>query len=284
MIKFLIAGRRKREDTQERYFYEWAIIHTALMLSNPSSMRRFRRYAQHFSIRGVGNEALVHPLSEMQWDSFADHVLDSFDDFVGCTRDDDYLQRMKPHVFGDSAFVLALVESRTVHENPGFRGGGVKLIHFLKRKPGITQARFDEHWSTAHAQLLLEHNRRSPLIRKYVQNRQLEVPQDNFAGSLFAAGQLDAYAGIEEFWFRDLDDLARLRQDPAWYDAIASSEADLVDPLGSFSMVTTERVVYDYTLGPRSSPKSAVLDPASLEAAVYAQGLSGWNVPTPVDD
>lgn len=284
MIKFLIAGRRKREDTQERYFYEWAIIHTALMITNPASMRRFRRYVQHFSIAGVRDETLIHPLSDMQWDSFADHVLESFDDFVGCTRDEDYLQRIKPHVFGDPAFVLALVEPYTVFEKPGFRGGGVKLIHFLKRRPGITQAQFDERWRTGHAQRVLEQNRRSPLIRKYVQDRRLEVPSDNFAGSLFAAGQLDAYAGVEQFWFRDLDDLARLRGDPAWFDVIASSEADFVDPQGSFSMVTTERVVYDYTRGASSSPTPAILDPASLEAAVYAQGLSGWNVPTPVDD
>lgn len=283
MIKFLIAGRRRRQDTQERYFYEWAIIHTALMLSNPSSMRRFRRYAQHFSIAGVHDDILVHPLSEMQWDSFADHVLDSLDDFVNCTRDEDYLVRMKPHVFGDPAFVLALVEPRTVYEKPGFRGGGVKLIHFLKRAQGITQAQFEERWA-AHARLLLERNHHSPLIRKYVQDRPLEMPQDNFAGSLFAAGRLDACSGVEELWFRDLDDLARLRRDCAWFDAIASSEAGFVDPHGSFSMVTTERVVYDYTLGPRSSPKPAVLDPASLEAAVYAQGMSGWNVPTAVDD
>ena len=73
MIKFIIAARRKREDTQERYFYEWGIIHVALMLSAPAVMKLFRRYVQHYSIAGVGNDMLIHPLSDMEWDNMADH-------------------------------------------------------------------------------------------------------------------------------------------------------------------------------------------------------------------
>ena len=52
-----------------------------------------------------------------------------------------------------------------------------------------------------------------------------------------------------------------------------------VDPAGSFSLVMTERVVYDYTRGAESSPAPAVLDPGSLEAAIDGQEYRGWNVP-----
>ena len=59
MLKFMLASRRKREDTQERYFYEWGIIHVSLMLQTPSVMDSFRRYVQHYSISGIDNDILT---------------------------------------------------------------------------------------------------------------------------------------------------------------------------------------------------------------------------------
>jgi hypothetical protein len=44
-------------------------------------------------------------------------------------------------------------------------------------------------------------------------------------------------------------------------------------------MVTTERVIFDYSLDERSRPRAAVLNFDGLEAAVFGQGLSGWNQP-----
>lgn len=284
MINFIIAARRKPEDSQERYFYEWGIIHVALMVSTPQVMQLFRRYVQHYSVAGITPEMLRHPLSQMAWDNMAEHIIDTFDDFVASTRIPDYVTRMQPHKFGDSNFVLVLTTPRVVFEESGFeRGqGGVKLVHFLKRRAGLTQAQFESAWAERHARVVEETNRRLPLLRRYAQNRKLEVPAGNFGGSLFAAGDTEGYAGVEEFWLRSVDDLARLAQDPVWRDALDGSESAFVDAAGSFSMVTTERVIYDYTCGERSSPKAAVLDAATLEGRIYAQGLGGWNVPRPL--
>lgn len=281
MIKFLLAARRKREDTQERYFYEWGIIHVALMIGTPDVMRLFRRYVQHYSVSDIEPGMLIHPLSDMQWDNYAEHVVDSYDDVLASTRVRDYVVRMQPHKFGDSNFVITLATDETVLEEPGFEGGrgGVKLIHFLKRKPGLTQAQFEAAWRGPHADTYRQLNARRPLLRKAIRNHPVAIDAANFAGSLFERGDTSAVSGIEEFWFRNLDDLAALRRDPEWHRAITDSEAGFVDAAGSFSMVTTERVIYDYTLGGRSSPKAAVLDPETLEGRIYAQGLSGWNVP-----
>ena len=90
MMKFILAARRKPEDTQERYFYEWGIIHVALMITNPSTQRAFQRYAQHFSINGVPGDWLWHPLSPMAWDNMADHWLMSLEDLVAAVRSADY--------------------------------------------------------------------------------------------------------------------------------------------------------------------------------------------------
>ncbi len=284
MINFIIAARRKPQDSQERYFYEWGIIHVALMISTPQVMQIFRRYVQHYSVGGVEAGMLRHPLSPMAWDNMAEHIIDSFDDFVASTRIPDYVTRMQPHKFGDSNFVLVLTQPQVVFEEPGFeRGqGGVKLVHFLKRRADLTQEQFESEWTGRHALAMQALNHRQPLIRRYAQNRKLAVPADNFGGSLFAQGDTEGYAGVEEFWFRSLDDMAQLARDPAWRDTLQTSESHFVDPTESFSMVTTERVVYDYTRGERSSPRAAVLDPATLEGQIYAQGLSGWNVPRPL--
>lgn len=283
MINFIIAARRKPEDTQERYFYEWGIVHVALMISTPKVMQLFKRYVQHYSVSGISGDMLIHPLSKMAWDNMAEHLLETHDDFLACTRVDDYVARMQPHKFGDGNFVLMLAKPEVIFEEDGFaRGrGGVKLIHFLQRKPGLSLEQFNAAWGGHHARAVERLNRDQPLIRRYAQNRKLQVAQDNFGGSLFAQGS-ERHSGVEEFWFRSVQDMARLARDRGWHDALLASEAEFVDTAESFSMVTTERVVYDYTLGERSSPRPAVLDPSSLEAAVFAQGLSGWNVPKPL--
>jgi hypothetical protein len=110
-----------------------------------------------------------------------------------------------------------------------------------------------------------------------VQNLHTEVDKKDFEGTLFQFAGVGGYAGIEELWFDDLDTLLAFTGDPAVRAALLSGDAP-VDPAGSFSMVVTERVVYDYTLGDASSPAPAVLDPESLEACVDAQGYSGWNL------
>src|SRR5580658_290050 len=99
MMKFILAARRKPEDTQERYFYEWGIIHVALMITNPSTQRAFKRYTQHFSISGVSNELLWQPLSPMAWDNMADHWLERFEDLELSVRSEYYVKRMQPHKF-----------------------------------------------------------------------------------------------------------------------------------------------------------------------------------------
>jgi len=276
MIKFIIAARRKREDTQERYFYEWGIIHVALMVTNPSTMRVFKRYVQHYSRPGITNDMLIHPLSEMEWDNMADHWLESYEDLVASVRTEDYFRRMQPHSFGDKAFVLQLTAGECLYEQPEIAPGGVKLLHFLKKKDGLSLDQFKKYWRENHAETILRVAREQGLIRKYVQNPQLDLDEKFFKGTLFEHGGVNPYAGVEEFWFDNIDDLARLRRDDQIRDLITDSERHFIDPGQTFSMVTSERVVFDYTLGEKSSPRPAIENPESLEAAILRQGFGNW--------
>jgi hypothetical protein len=281
MMKFILAARRKPEDTQERYFYEWSIIHVALMITNPSTTRAFRRYAQHYTINGIASDLLWHPLSPMAWDNMADHWLENLSDLDASVRSPDYVQRMQPHKFGDSEFVVELTGGATRYEAPGFRSGGVKLIHFLKKRPELSQEAFVERWERQHAPAVIDALAPLGILRKYVQNPRLPIDPATFRGTLFEKGGVGQHAGIEEFWFSSLDDLTRLRNDGKAWGRIRASDAALTGEGGSFSMVTTERVVFDFATPGLQTPRPAVLTPGTLEALIDAQGYSGFNVPRP---
>jgi len=116
------------------------------MVTSPAVMRTFKRYVQHYSIAGVGNDMLIHPLSPMAWDNMADHWMETQADMIEAVRANDYVQRMQPHVFGDKEFVLQLTTGAVLYEDEGFMSGGVKLIHFLKKKQELSLAEFDRRW------------------------------------------------------------------------------------------------------------------------------------------
>jgi hypothetical protein len=187
---------------------------------------------------------------------------------------------MQPHKFGDSNFVVELTDGRVIHESADFRNGGVKLIQFLKVRPGLSQEEFDNRWRHQHAPLVLEALRPLGILRKYVQNPRLALDPQFLRGTLFEAGGVGQHGGIEEYWFNSLDDLVFLRRSPAW-DRVNSSYSSLTAETGSFSMVTTERVVFDYVTPGRRTPRAAVLMPGTLEALIDAQGYADFNVPKP---
>ena len=277
MLKFMLAARKRPDDTQENYFYNWGIIHVALMLTTPAVMKVFKKYDQHYTINGVESDRLLHPLSEMAWDNFADHWLEHEDDFDIIFYHPDYVIRMQPHRFGDHNFVVEVAEENFVYERPDFASGGVKLIHFLKKQPALSHAEFAAIWREQHAPVVLA--AAGGLLRKYGQNRHLSLDPKRLKGTLFELGGVGQFSGVEEFWFDSLTDLYQFCEQGR--DAITASEAAFVQTDGCISMVTAERVIYDFTLpeGQRS-PMPAVLNEDSLEAAVYRQGLQDWNMVT----
>lgn len=281
MMKFMLAARRKRHETQEKYFYEWGIIHVALMITTPSVMRSFKRYVQHYSISGVTNDDVMYPFSAMEWDNMADHWIEGYEDLMRPNQSADYMQRMQPHNFGDAAFALEMTSGHDVYEMPDFKPGGVNLVHFIKKRPEITQSEFARRWRDEHAPLVMETLGNTGLLRKYTLNTRLPMDAALFKGTFFEVGGVGQHAGIEQYWFKDLADLKRLRHSGDLGRKIKASSDRLYDPANCFTMVTTERVIYDYTVPGRESPRPAVLDPDSLEAQILQHGFRDWNIPKP---
>ncbi len=116
------------------------------MLQTPSVMDSFRRYVQHYSISGIDDDMLIYPLSAMAWDNMADHVVDDYEAIGLPFKDQDYPNRMQPHKFGDDAFAVELLDWETLYEEEGFYAGGVKLIHWLRKRPELSYEEFNAAW------------------------------------------------------------------------------------------------------------------------------------------
>jgi hypothetical protein len=275
MLKFMLASRSKPEHTKQRYYFEWGIIHVALMLTTPTVMSTFRRYAQHFVPDGLDGSRLLFPFSEMAWENMADHWLETWEDLVLPFKADDYPNRMQPHNFGDSNFDLQLMTGEELYADDGYYSGGIKLVHFLHRRPDVSIDEFKAKYR-AHGDVLVEAGR--GLLRKYVWNTETTGDPAYFQGTLFELGGVNSYAGVEELWFDDVDAVYEFCGDPDRRAALLESYAGFTDD-DTYSMVTTERVVFDFVTPGHVSPQPAVLVEGTLESLVDAQGYTGWWVP-----
>ena len=211
MLKFMLASRSKPEHTKERYYFEWGIIHVALMLTTPTVMSTFRRYAQHFVPDGLEGARLLFPLSKMAWENMADHWLETWEDLVLPFKADDYPNRMQPHNFGDSNFDIQLMTGEELYAEDGYYSGGIKLVHFLHRRPDVSLDEFKAKYR-AHGDVLVESGR--GLLRKYVQNTETQGDPAYFKGTLFELGGVNTYAGVEELWFDDVGRRVRVLRRP----------------------------------------------------------------------
>jgi len=282
MIKWIVVSRPKPGMTTERFFYEWAVIHVALMFTNVAPFRSFRRYVQHFGFQDIPAAARVLPQHALAWESFSEHWLEQIDDLGPAVSSEEYRGHMQPHSFSDSAMELHLLRGTPVYESPDFRSGGVKLIHSLKAGAGLSRDAFDEFLSERHAP------RVSAMLaprglRKYEINRQLGLDASRFKGTLFEKGGVDAYAGVEEFWFDSLEEALAVGRDSSLRSTLLESYGHFVDVSSSHSMYVVERSVFDFVTR-EATPAPAILDPTSCEAracsADWKSYLPALNRPT----
>ena len=202
----------------------------------------------------------------------ADHWLETWEDLVLPFKADDYPNRMQPHNFGDSNFDIQLMTGEELYAEDGYYSGGIKLVHFLHRRPDVSLDEFKAKYR-AHGDVLVESGR--GLLRKYVQNTETQGDPAYFKGTLFELGGVNTYAGVEELWFDDVDAMCEFCGDPERRAGLLESYAGLVDD-DAYSMVTTERVVFDFVTPGHISPQPAVLTEGTLEAIVNEQGYTGW--------
>ena len=94
----------------------------------------------------------------------------------------------------------------------------VKLVFCLRRLPQLSRAQFQRYWRETHAPLVQRHAG-TLRIRRYVQLHTLDHPlQDALRAS---RGGPEAFDGVAELWWEQLEDLEATLRDPAGQQAAA---------------------------------------------------------------
>ena len=121
----------------------------------------------------------------------------------------------------------------------------VKLICFVRRKPGMDAEEFHRYWREEHGPLA-----RRPLeplnLRRYVQTHTLDT--DLNAQLAAARGTVEAFDGVAELWWDSLDDLlaALGSEDGQRANAeLAEDEARFIDLDRSVLFLTEEQLMFD---------------------------------------
>jgi len=272
MIKFIIISRHKPGSTRERFFYEWAFVHVSLMLHTAPSMRRFKRYVQHYANPDIPSECRVLPRPEMNWESFAEHWTEKLDT---TTPGPEYTEQMQPHSFSDSAMEISYLQGETVFQRQDFRSGGVKLIHRLAKQEGRPTTESTRQWRDEHVPLMT-----ALLSGRGLRKYEIDLPcridaaefRSNRASTLFERANIDPPLGFEELWFDSLEDAMRLGRDPDMRATLGGSYSRFTNIDKSYSLFAHERVVFDFVTPGEMSRQPAVLNPDSLEAKLFKTG------------
>jgi uncharacterized protein (TIGR02118 family) len=112
----------------------------------------------------------------------------------------------------------------------------VKVLTFLKRKPGMSVEDFQRYWLTRHPEVVV----RLPGVRRYIQSHTL--------ASAYGKGE-PVYDGIAEVWADGTDALRAMTRSPE-NARVQADEALFIDRGRMGFLVTEERVVVEGGVGP----------------------------------
>ena len=193
-------------------------------------------------------------------------------------RSDDYMQRMHPHSFGDSNFIIEYARETFRDEQPGFAPGGVKLVHVVRRRPDLPVGRVRAGVGRA-ACPRPAHRRRDAARAGWCRASTRRSTGPTLQGTLFELAGVGGYAGVEELWFDDLDALLRFTEDGAVRGAVLGGGLAGGSGAGASRWSTPSAWSTTTRWGARAVRRPPCSIPSSLEARVDAQKYAGWNVP-----
>jgi EthD domain len=114
----------------------------------------------------------------------------------------------------------------------------IRLTALLRRNPALSPAVFDAHWRHTHAELVRSLPRIDDWVVRYEQHPRVHAP-----GRWTGTEDVD---GMAVQWFRDLEGLEALINDPDYRQLVAPDEQYLLDLSSSVFLVSDEpRVIID---------------------------------------
>jgi uncharacterized protein (TIGR02118 family) len=140
-------------------------------------------------------------------------------------------------VFDDPIADTSLFTREIVFRDTG--ATQIKLVGFLRRKPGLTRAEFQEHWEHRHGPLFLGVPSMDEHVTKYVQNHVIE-PYTGVMG--------DTYDGVVEIGFADAAAIEHAFGE-RYLEVVRPDEERFVDLSNMIVVATDERLMYEDALG-----------------------------------
>ncbi len=119
----------------------------------------------------------------------------------------------------------------------------LKMVYCVRRVPGMSEEDFHHYWREVHGPLALEC---LPVMGacKYVQTHTVSTPLNEMIKEM--KGQADAFDGIAEIWWDDMDAFMKAMDSEKWQEAqdrLFNDEKVFIDLPHSCSFFCTEEQV-----------------------------------------
>ncbi len=244
MIKQMVAVRRRPGLTHQECCDYVENVHGELARREPAGLTR---YVQSHAFDGAfGSKA------DMMYQQFfgRDFITELFFN----TPEDMVRNAATPYVrdvvmpdgrfFNNfEALILSTMAETVVPvDHPG--AGKVKVIHYLKKADGVSDADYNQRWAEAHAAILAKQPAMATALRKYVQSRPIKTPGD--ASTHFGVAKGPFYEGVASMWFEDEATLPIFRAYEVELNRVNAEDGPpFIDFSHSFFLYTHEKVILE---------------------------------------
>jgi uncharacterized protein (TIGR02118 family) len=207
MIKAVTSFKRRPDLSVEGFRRHWRTTHAEVVGQLPG-LRRYVQNPAHDSAYAKGREP--------DFDGIAETWFDDTDALRAVATSDRYaaVRADEPNFVDVDGMQMMVCDEVPIVEGPR---AAFKFVAFVRRRPGMPVAEFQEYWRTVHGPIAAE----NPYIRRYVQN--------HVRPRAYETGRAPAYDGAAMTWFDSFDDMRSSAGTPAFAATIAD-QAGFLDP------------------------------------------------------
>jgi uncharacterized protein (TIGR02118 family) len=219
MVKVLTFIRRKPGMAVDEFQHYWRARHPDVVTRLPG----IRRYVQSHVLPAA------YAKGEPPYDGIAEVWADDTEALRAMTRSAVHADLVADEArFIDRARMGFIVTEE--HVVVDGKGGDVKAVELLARRPDLTVEAFQQHWRQVHAPLAAK----VPGVRRYVISAT--------RASAYAAGRSPAWDGAALMWFDAPEALGTAARSPE-YRALVEDRAGFLAPGSPPFLLTREHVI-----------------------------------------
>jgi len=222
VIKAVTVFKRRPGLSVEDFRLHWRTTHAEVVTKLPG-LRRYVQNPAHDSGYARGREP--------DFDGIAETWFDDTDAMRAVAASEQYaaVQADEPNFIEVAGMAMVLCDEVPIVDGPR---APLKFVAFVRRKPGMDVADFQQYWRTVHGPIAAE----NPYIRRYVQH--------HVRPRAYETGRAPAYDGAAMTWFDSFDDMRASAGTPALAATVADQAAFLdVDGRLPFVVVTELEVL-----------------------------------------